>query len=39
VLFAWEWPTSATHTLTFRPGIFNLKEGGAYLHLTGYYVK
>lgn len=39
VLFAWRWPAAGRHTLTFRPGIFNLKEGGAYLHVTSYFVK
>jgi hypothetical protein len=38
VLFAWRWPTAGPHTLTFRPGIFNPKEGGPYLHVTSYFV-
>jgi len=36
VLFAWRWPASRQHTLTFLPGLFNGKEGGSYLHLAGY---
>jgi hypothetical protein len=36
VLFAWRWPKSSTHTLTFEPGIENRKEGGPFLHLVGY---
>ena len=39
VLFAWRWPTSGSHVLTFRPGIFNPKEGGPYLHVTSYFVE
>jgi hypothetical protein len=38
VLFAWRWPTSGTHTLTFEPGVVNGKEGGSFLHLVGYYL-
>ncbi len=36
VLFAWQWPASGTHTLTFQPGLANAKEGGSFLHLVGY---
>ena len=36
VLFAWRWPASGTHTLTFQPGVPNAKEGGAFLHFDGY---
>jgi len=36
VLFAWRWPASGSHTLTFQPGVFNAKEGGSFLHLVGY---
>jgi hypothetical protein len=39
VLFAWRWPKAGPHTLEFRPGIFNLKEGGAYIHVTSYFVE
>jgi hypothetical protein len=38
VLFAWRWPVAGVHTLTFEPGVENGKEGGAFLHLTGYRV-
>jgi hypothetical protein len=38
VLFAWRWRTAGTHTLTFAPGAANAKEGGPFLHLTGYEV-
>jgi hypothetical protein len=36
VLFAWRWRAAGTHTLTFEPGLENGKEGGPFLHLTGY---
>lgn len=38
VLFAWHWPKAGHHTISFMPGTANAKEGGAYLHLTGYSV-
>lgn len=38
VLFAWRWPKAGHHTISFMPGVTNAKEGGAYLHLTGYSV-
>jgi hypothetical protein len=38
VLFAWRWPVSGTHVLTFEPGTPNGKEGDAFLHLAGYAV-
>jgi hypothetical protein len=38
VLFAWRWPVAGSHTITFEPGVENGKEGGAFLHLTGYKV-
>ena len=38
VLFAWRWPRAATHTLTLEPGVPNAKEGGSFLHLSGYEV-
>jgi hypothetical protein len=38
VLFAWQWPTAGTHTLQFLPGVFNIVEGPAYLHVDGYEV-
>jgi len=39
VLFAWQWPSSGAHTLTFYPGVFNPKEGTSFLHLVGYWLK
>ena len=39
VLFAWRWPTSGTHVVTLLPGVYNHKEGGAFLHLRGYLVR
>jgi hypothetical protein len=38
VLFAWRWRSAAGHTLTFEPGVENAKEGGPFLHVTGYTV-
>ncbi|WP_233842453.1 hypothetical protein [Dyella sp. 2HG41-7] len=38
ILFAWRWPKAGHHTIRFMPGVENGKEGGAYLHLTGYSV-
>jgi hypothetical protein len=38
VLFAWRWPASGRHTLRFAPGLLNAKEGGSFLHLSGYEV-
>jgi len=38
VLFAWRWPTAGTHTITIEPGIQNGKEGGPFIHLSGYEV-
>ena len=38
VLFAWRWPTTGTHKLTFEPGVQNGKEGGTFLHVTHYEV-
>ncbi len=39
VLFAWRWPTSGSHVVTLLPGVYNDKEGGAFLHLSGYLVR
>jgi len=39
ILFSWQWPATKAHTLEFRPAAFNLKEGGAYLHVTSYLLK
>ena len=36
ILFAWRWPSSGPHTLSFEPGIENAKEGGSFLHVQGY---
>jgi hypothetical protein len=36
VLFAWRWPEAGRHTIRFEPGVPNGKEGGPFLHLTGY---
>jgi hypothetical protein len=33
VLFAWRWPSASAHVLRLEPGIFNRKEGGAFLHV------
>ncbi|WP_147292880.1 hypothetical protein [Dyella psychrodurans] len=38
ILFAWRWPKAGHHTIRFLPGTENAKEGGAYLHLSGYSV-
>ena len=39
VLFAWRWPRSGVHTITFEPGLPNGKEGGPFLDLQGYLVR
>lgn len=36
VLFAWRWPRSGTHTISFGSPPPNGKEGGTFLHLTSY---
>ena len=33
VLFAWRWPKPGKHTISFKPGTPNAKEGGTFLHL------
>jgi hypothetical protein len=41
VLFAWQWPTgslAAAHTITIQPGIYDVKEGGAFINVVGYWV-
>ena len=38
ILFAWRWPHSGTHTITFAPGIPNGKEGTSFLHLRAFLV-
>jgi hypothetical protein len=39
VLFAWRWPRAGTHVVELQPAAPNAKEGGSYLHLSGYVVK
>jgi len=39
VLFAWRWPMRGTHQVTLLPGIYDAKEGGPYLHASGYLVR
>jgi hypothetical protein len=39
VLFAWSWPRLGAHRLRFEAGIFNRKEGGAFLHIRGYRIR
>jgi hypothetical protein len=36
VLFAWRWPTGGPHTITIRPAVYNVLQGGAYFHMIGY---
>jgi hypothetical protein len=36
VLFAWRWPASGQHTLSFEAGPSDAKNGGPFLHLVGY---
>jgi hypothetical protein len=36
VLLSWRWPRAGTHTIAFEPGVANAKEGGSFIHLTGY---
>ncbi|MGH7284911.1 MAG: hypothetical protein ACRELY_25575 [Polyangiaceae bacterium] len=36
ILFAWRWPTSGRHTLTFQAGPSDPKNGGPFLHVQGY---
>jgi hypothetical protein len=41
VLFAWQWPSGSPamlHTIAIQPGVYNVKEGGAFIHVVGYYV-
>jgi hypothetical protein len=39
VLFAWRWRSVGKHTLRFEAGVPNGKEGGPFLHLSGYEVR
>ncbi|HEY8089869.1 MAG TPA: hypothetical protein VIF09_18540, partial [Polyangiaceae bacterium] len=36
ILFAWRWPASGAHTLTFQAGPSDPKDGGPFLHVQGY---
>ncbi len=36
ILFAWRWPTSGPHTLSFQAGPSDPKNGGPFLHVQGY---
>ena len=36
ILFAWRWPTSGAHTLSFQAGPSDPKDGGPFLHVQGY---
>jgi hypothetical protein len=38
ILFAWRWPDAGRHRITFKPGAYDAKEGGSFLHLRGYFV-
>jgi hypothetical protein len=38
VLFAWRWPAGGPHTITIRPAVYNVLQGGAYFHMIGYLV-
>jgi hypothetical protein len=38
VLFAWRWRTAGVHVISLRPGVYDAKEGGAFLHARGYAV-
>ncbi len=39
VLFVWRWPRRGVHHIRFAPGVENGKEGGPFLHITGYMVR
>ncbi len=39
VLFAWRWARRGVHHIRFAPGVQNGKEGGPFLHITGYLVR
>jgi len=36
VLFAWRWPDSGPHTVSFQAGPADPKDGGPFLHVQGY---
>lgn len=39
ILFAWRWPSPGTHTVELYPGVYDAKEGGPFIHLSGYLVR
>ncbi len=39
VIFAWRWASIGHHEVTLLPGDANAKEGGAFVHLSGYLVR
>jgi hypothetical protein len=36
ILFSWRWPTSGPHTLSFKAGPSDPKNGGPFLHVQSY---
>ncbi|MBD5634134.1 MAG: hypothetical protein IAI49_06610 [Candidatus Eremiobacteraeota bacterium] len=36
VLFAWRWRTAGRHEIILRPGLYDAKEGGPFIHTRGY---
>lgn len=36
ILFAWRWPTSGAHTISFQAGPPDPKDGGPFLHVVRY---
>jgi hypothetical protein len=38
VLFAWRWPRTGPHAISFAPGLPNGKEGPSFLHVRAYLV-
>ena len=38
ILFAWRWRKPGRHTIGFKMGIYNPKEGTSFVHIRGYYV-
>ncbi len=39
ILFAWRWPAAGPHDVALYPGSYNAKEGGPFIHLSGYVVR
>jgi hypothetical protein len=37
VLFAWQWPAPGHHVIRIEPGVSNMKEGGPFVALSGYW--